>query len=116
MADLTKAHDLDAMLAERRGRPSLVRDLTDGLDRQVTTARVFRSPLRGLVVIAAQIALVAIVVLAILAMPPAIACFDRAQRGFFAGDTFGACAAQGLSVRMGQFEQKVRRLILGSGQ
>lgn len=116
MADLTKPRDLDAMLADRRSRPAVVRDLTDGLVRRPAKARIFLSPLRWLLTIAGQIAIVAIVVLAILAMPPAVACFDRAQRGFFAGDTFGMCATQGISARMGQFEQKVRRLILGSGQ
>lgn len=96
MADLTKPRNLDAMLAGRRGRPGLVRDLTDGRALRQGEARIFPSPLRWLLVIGAQLALVAMVVLGILAMPPAIACFDRAQRGFFAGDTFGACAARGL--------------------
>ncbi len=116
MADLTKPRDLDAILARRRGRSASVRDLTDGLDRPPARAGAFLSPLRWLLGIAAQIVIVALVLLAILAVPPVLACSERAQHGFFAGNTFGTCAAQGISARMGAFEQKVRRLILVSGQ
>lgn len=116
MADQTKSLDLDARLAERRGRAGLVRDLTDGVQGRPRGERVFLSPLRWLLAIGMQLAVVAGVVLAILAVPPLLACHERGQGGFYAGETFGTCAAQGLSLRTGEFEQRIRKLIRGSGR
>ncbi|NEU12277.1 hypothetical protein G3T14_09040 [Methylobacterium sp. BTF04] len=116
MADISKTRDLDAMMAERRSRPGLVRDLTDGPSAKAKDGRVFLSPLGWLVAVFCQIGLVVAIVLGALAIPPIWSCRDHDQRGFFAGDTFTACATQGIGARMTQFDQSVRRLILGSGR
>lgn len=116
MADISKPRDLDAMMAERRIRSSPVRDLTDGIRREAQNERVFMTPAGWLVAVGCQVALVIAVVIGFLAFPSLLACHDREQRGFFVGDTFTSCATRGISARMGQFDQQIRQLILGSGR
>lgn len=53
----------------------------------------------------------------VIAVPPVMACRERAERlGFFAGDTLQACIEHGIAQRLTRLEQRVTMLVRGSGR
>jgi hypothetical protein len=47
--------------------------------------------------------------------PPALECRERAQTGFFAGDTLLGCIGNGTNQRLRRLEDQINRLVRGSG-
>ena len=116
MADISKLRDLDTRMAERRGAGTAVRDLAKPNQGSTDFEKPFSSPLGWLGAVLLNIALVVAVGLATVLVPPLMACREQSARGFYAGDTFGACASRGISARFQDFDGRIRKMILNSGQ
>ncbi|MGU3361716.1 hypothetical protein ACLBWX_15390 [Methylobacterium sp. M6A4_1b] len=53
----------------------------------------------------------------VIALPPVMACRERAEHfGFFAGETLSSCGARGVRARIGRLEDRIKRLVRGSGR
>ena len=108
VAEISKFRDLDTRMAERRQASAKVRDLArrtgqDGFREALpVTPRLAdrghpelrpgagRRPRHRLV-------------------PPLMACREQSARGFFAGDSFQACAGRGISASFQDFDRRIRR-------
>ncbi|MCI9879493.1 MULTISPECIES: hypothetical protein [Methylobacterium] len=53
----------------------------------------------------------------VIALPPVLACRERAEQfGFFAGETLSSCTARGVRARIGRLDDRIKRLVRGSGR
>ncbi|MCJ2036667.1 hypothetical protein [Methylobacterium sp. J-068] len=116
MAEASKVRDLDMRMAERRARGGAVRDLSSDSRNTDPAERPFLSPLGWLVAVALNIALVLLIGLSVVLVPPLFACREQSVRGFFAGDSFQACASQGIQARFRALDGRLRSVVLRSGQ
>ena len=94
------------------------RDLTDGTETGPAdrVRRTHGSQLAWLFGILASAAAIAGAVLAVLAAPPVFDCRNRAEQGFFVGQTYGGCVASEVSARWNLLEQRVKLALRGSGR
>jgi hypothetical protein len=116
VADTSDIRDLDTRMAERRARGVPVRDLSQSRQGVSDSEKPFLSPLGWLIAVALNIALVLVVALGVVLVPPLLECRTQSARGFFVGDDFQACAMRGISARFQALDGRIRRLILRSGQ
>jgi hypothetical protein len=117
VAGTSKIRDLDTRMAERRSRGGAVRDLRPGSQREPSASKKpFLSPLGWLGALAVNIAVVALIGLGFVLLPPVLDCREQSARGFFAGDAFTACVGRGFSARSEELDGRLRRMILRSGQ
>ncbi|MCI9878911.1 MULTISPECIES: hypothetical protein [Methylobacterium] len=116
MAEISKFRDLDTRMAERRHAGVKVRDLTRPDRGRTDFEKPFLSPLGWLIAVILNIALVLIIALGAVLVPPLMTCREQSARGFFAGDTFQACAGRGISARFQDLDGRIRKLVLRSGQ
>ena len=116
VAEISKVRDLDTRMAERRQASAKVRDLTRPDRGRTEFEKPFLSPLGWLIAVILNIALVLVVGLGTVLVPPLMACREQSARGFFAGDSFTACAGRGISASFQDFDRRIRRLVLRSGQ
>ncbi|WP_027171913.1 hypothetical protein [Methylobacterium sp. 10] len=106
-------------IRDRRGdTDALFRDLTDGTEsrRSGGEGKAYTSQLAWLFGILASVAAIFGAVLLVLAVPPVLDCRNRAEQGFFVGQTYGGCVAGGFSVRWNLLEQRVKMALRGSGR
>lgn len=120
MAKPASTPNLEDMLARRRGGAAMIRDLTDGTGTRRSDAeedeKPFSSPFGWLVGVAGSVAAIAVVLMALLAVPPLLECRSHFERGFFSGQTFGSCVSSGVSARSSLLEERVKKVLLASGR
>lgn len=94
------------------------RDLTDGMETGPSDngRRADGSQLAWLFGILASAAAISGAVLVVLAAPPVFDCRNRAEQGFFVGQTYGGCVASEVSTRWNLLEQRVKLALRGSGR
>jgi hypothetical protein len=116
VAEISKFRDLDTRMAERRQASAKVRDLARQDRGRTDFEKPFLSPLGWMIAVILNFALVLVVGLGTVLVPPLMACREQSARGFFAGDSFQACAGRGISASFQDFDRRIRRLVLRSGQ
>jgi hypothetical protein len=53
----------------------------------------------------------------VIALPPVMACRERAEQfGFFAGETLASCSERGIRARIGRLDDRIKMLVRGSGR
>ncbi|KQP88389.1 hypothetical protein ASF57_09450 [Methylobacterium sp. Leaf117] len=116
VTEILKVRDLDTRMAERRRGSAAVRDLRRPDEDTGASDNPFLSPLGWLGAVLLNMALVLLVGLSAVLVPPLLACREQGARGFFAGDTFQTCAVRGIGARFRDLDGRLRRVILHSGQ
>ena len=116
VAEISKVRDLDTRMAERRQASTMVRDLARQERDRTDFEKPFLSPLGWMIAVILNIALVLAVGLGAVLAQPLMACREQSARGFFAGDSFQACAGRGISASFHDLDRRIRRLVLRSGQ
>lgn len=116
VADISKFRDLDTRMAERRGAGTAARDLARPNQVGTDFENPFSSPLGWLGAVLLNLILVLAIGLATVLVPPVMACSEQNARGFYAGDSFGACASRAITARFQDFDGRIRKMILNSGE
>lgn len=119
MAETSNLRNLDSQRAERRAQGAMIREFGSHARDALGAARSetpFLSPTGWLIAVLLNIALVVLIGLSVVLVPPVMACREQSLRGFFAGDSFQACAKRGVADGLRDLEGRVRRVILRSGQ
>ena len=117
MAGTSEFNAFDARMAERRRRGARIwadsAVEAPGADGQV---RPFRTPLGWLVTAILSVVLGLTFAVAVIVVPAGLDCRGQSARGFFAGDSLAACLGRTVPARFREFDGRVRRVILHSGQ
>lgn len=120
MSRPTSRPTLETVLDRRRRAGGPIRRLTDADAGARRTGDEGRRPFTSLsgwlTGILASVAAVGGILAAVVALPPLLDCRSRAEHGLYAGETFGACASDGIAARRRLLEDRVKRVVLRSGQ
>jgi hypothetical protein len=118
MARASQKVDLGRLSGTGRSARPLVRDLstaTGGVAPTVSRWRAFGGGRAWLMAVLLNTALFLAVAFSVVLGPPLFECRQRAEAGFFMGDTFSKCVGEGMWQRLERLENHLSMLVRGSG-